>query len=463
MSHSSLSVAREIAYDAFALLLKEDMRATAAIAQVIEQKGAKGKQVDKEMVKDILFGSLRWHSKLFWILQNTSKRKLNETSVEIQAALVCGTYQIYYMERVPDRVAVNESVEYVRLKGQASACSFINGILRQIARRAEYFQKPDKDAKPIEYLSLQYAHPDWLVKRWSKQFKFDRLQTILAFHNQRPPLTARCNMKKINLAEIKTFQQQLLKDERMHTEKKPLRSALILKDTPRTDKDSLYQQGYYTFQDEAAQLADLLVQPEEKQHIVVAYALKGKRLSHLMELAPESTQFTAVCETAEWTESAKKELSRMGSNKVEWVTQEFLDWHPSTQVDKILLYPPNTELGKLRRVPELKLHLKEAELKACVAMQEKMLAHALTLLKPGGELIYVVDSFEQEETIHQLEQAKKKFGAAVEVVSPLPRIPDYYKKFVTREHLLLIYSGNQVEMDGLGAFVLKLINPITRT
>ena len=36
--------------------------------------------------------------------------------------------------------------------------------------KASIFPKPDKKEKPVDYLSLQFAHPAWLVKKWSQNF-----------------------------------------------------------------------------------------------------------------------------------------------------------------------------------------------------------------------------------------------------------------------------------------------------
>jgi 16S rRNA (cytosine967-C5)-methyltransferase len=51
---------------------------------------------------------------------------------------------------------------------------------------------------------------------------------------------------------------------------------------------------------------------------------------------------------------------------------------------------------------------------------------------------------------------RKEFGATVEVLSPVVRLPDYFKRYVTRDNLLLIYGGNQDETDGFGSFILKV-------
>lgn len=460
MSQSNLSISRELAYDAFAMILTQKVRVRTAIEQLSQSKAYRGKNIDRAFVKDILFGSLRWYSKLYWILQNTSKRNLDDTSPEIRAALVCGTFQIYYMERIPDRTAVNESVEYIRHRGQANAVSFVNGILRQISRRAEYFQKPDREVKPVDYLSLQFAHPDWIVRRWLRHFKFERLESMLSASNQRPPTTIRANCLKTPLQEIKTLQQAFLKEERTHSDKRPLRSSVILKDEPNLAPESLYQRGFYSFQDEGEQLIGLLIAPEAKQVIAQAFSNRGKLVTHLYELSQGEAELVTFPMDQEDKACTQKEVERIAANHIQVSSEGFRDLAPKPRFDKILLAPPNSELGRLRRFPENKLHLRESMLREFAEEQAKLLEQCLHLVKEGGEIIYAVNSFEPEEVDQQWEALSRKYPEQLELVSPVPRLPDYYKKYVTRQNLLLIYSGNQDEMDGLGAFIVRVVKPI---
>jgi 16S rRNA (cytosine967-C5)-methyltransferase len=454
VSHS-ISKAREIAYDALVQVIehgKDPDEATEALC--VDVKGLK--RLDRNFIKEILFGSLRWYSKILWILQNTSKRDLGKSTPEIRAALICGTYQIFYMDRVPDRAAVNESAEYVRSKGQAQAVSFVNGILRQIARRAEYFAKPDKTAKPIEYLSLQFAHPDWIVKRWHTHFKFDRMETILAANNQPPPWTIRINLLKTTTEDIKDLQQVLLREERTHSDRRPLRSALVLKEPPNLGEESLFQKGYYTIQDESSQLIAHLADPKETESIIDAAAGPGGKLSHIYELGNGKTNLVAVERNADQMRKAKETLTRLQHTNLTWVESDFLDYKPKNLVDKVLLDAPCSGLGVLRRHPEGKWQKTATLITEMANLQRKLIEHALTLIKPGGELIFSVCSFEPEETIGQVKWIQDKYGDRIELLSPVSRLPDYYKRYVTRDNILLIYSGNQDEIDGFGAFIIKL-------
>lgn len=458
-----LSQAREIAYDVFIQVMKNQEHPEDVLELVYtSSKGRVLKRIDKNFIKELLFGSLRWYYKIFWILQNTSKRDLNNVSWEVRAALILGTYQIFYMDKVPDRAAVNESVEYVRQKGQAAACSFVNGILRQIARRVEYFPKPDKDQFPIEYLSLQYSHPKWIVRRWLNVFKFSQVEKILEANNSVPPCTIRINTLKVSLDNISAFQQKLLKQEQMHTDKRYLRCSLRCKQYPNVDVGSFFDQGYYTIQDESSQLIGFLVNPQPDEVIVDACCGPGGKLSHIYELSQGKVHIIAIDRSLAKFQKAQQTMQRLGHDKnIEWIHTDFFTWDMGAKkADKILLDASCSALGVLRRHPEGKWFKKENCVVEYAQYQKQLILHALKNLKKDGELIYSVCSFEEEESRQHVNWLLSEFASNIEQVSPVSRLPAYFKKYVTRDNILLVYTGNQDEMDGFGAFIVKLKQPI---
>lgn len=454
-----------IAYDAFVKVMDGHSSPERALEELYSRLDKPMKRVDKNLCKEILFGGLRWYSKIFWILQNTSSRDLKGVTPEIRAALVLGTYQIFYMEKIPDRAAVNESVEYIRSKSQANAVNFVNGILRQIARRAEYFQKPDKINQPVEYLSLQFAHPPWLVSRWHEHFNFERLQNMLSANNQVPPWFIRLNMLKIAMDEVHLFQQRLLRDEKVSSDRKPLRTALELREAPPLGEGSLFSQGYFTIQDMASQLIGYLVDPKPQEKVVDAAAGKGGKLAHLFELSLGKAELWAIDPSQDQLKLAQETMVRLGHDRypeapqVRWVVDDFCNWKPDpgSMPNKILLDAPCSGMGVLRRHPEGKWLKKEEIIRRMAEIQRKLIDHAVEILPSGGELIYSVCSFEPEETLNHLDHVRQKYGDQLELVSPVSRLPDYFKRYVTRANLLVVYSGNQDSMDGFGGFILRKV------
>jgi 16S rRNA (cytosine967-C5)-methyltransferase len=448
-----LSPSREIAYDALALMLdKKELITAKAIENVTKAHNKKGGRIDPVMIHRTVTGALRWYSKLYWILQNTAKRDLDQSSAEIRSALLGATFQIYYMEEIPDRTTVNESVEYLRKKGQASATSFVNGILRQISSRAEYFQKPDKITKPVEYLSLQFAHPEWIVRRWCEFFRPEKLEVLLAANNQEPPISVRANFKKTT---IKDLQLLFLKNERTHTERRPLRLALHLKEHPRLGPDTLHGTGMYSVQDEAEQLVTFLVDPKENETIALSGPHIADVLLHLHEHMPETTKTSVVEASADAVNAMTANLKRLGLTDTQHINSHFLDWQPQEKFDKVVIAPSSSSCGVFRSKPELKWLLTDAKFSAFIEEQKKMLLHALEHLKSGGEITYFVHSFDKGESETHIAKLTKELKDHVEVVPIVSRLPDYFKRYVTRTHVLLMNPGNPDEMDGFAAFVLK--------
>ncbi len=128
---------------------------------------------------------------------------------------------------------------------------------------------------------------------------------------------------------------------------------------------------------------------------------------------------------------------------MQWIQDSFLNVK-DIGADKILLDAPCSGLGVLRRHPEGKWH-KDATIVARMSeIQRELIAHSWSLLKAGGELIYAACSHEPEEGLDHLGLAKQQWGDQVEVVSPVSRLPDYFKRYVTRENALIIFSGNKI-------------------
>ncbi|MCX6118147.1 MAG: 16S rRNA (cytosine(967)-C(5))-methyltransferase RsmB [Proteobacteria bacterium] len=453
---SKVTPARMIACDAFVEVMEKKRKPDDVLEEFYEKNSAELKRIDKNLTKEILFGGLRWYKKIFWILQQTSTRDLTKLSPQVRAALVLGTYQIFYMDRVPERAAVNEAAEYMKAKKELGAVGFVNGILRQIARRAEYFAKPDKKKQAVEYLALQFSHPDWLVHRWLPRFGFEKMEVMLMANNQPPPIHIRINSLRTPIENVRDVQDNLLREEHIHSERISAKSGLLLKKHPDVGQESQFGSGLFTFQDQASQLIPLLMDIKEGDVILDAAAGPGGKFSHIYELGKGNITLIGVEKDALQMQRAKETMNRLHpQNKAIWHELDFAELKLEQKVDKILLDAPCTGLGVLRRHPEGKWHKDSSGISTLAATQRKLITHALTLLRSGGELTYSVCSFEPEETEDHLHWLKSEFKDKIEIISPVSRLPDYFKRYVTRDNILMIYAGNQDDMDGFGAFCVK--------
>ena len=81
-------------------------------------------------------GVLRWQSLLDQRLAAASSQKIERLDSEVLAALRLGVYQLQFLSRIPARAAIFESVELVKAARKRSAASFVNAVLRKIAKES---------------------------------------------------------------------------------------------------------------------------------------------------------------------------------------------------------------------------------------------------------------------------------------------------------------------------------------
>ena len=522
--HKLISPSRMLAYNTLVESIKYKKNPEQIINHSLKNRYKDIKRNDLNLAYEIIYGSFRWWDKLYWILQNYSKRDLDRSSLEVKVSLVGGTYQIFYLDRVPNRASINESAEFLRAKKQVSAVAFINGMLRQVAIKARYFPKPEAHVEPEKYLALQYAQPIWLVKRWIKQFGFAKLEEMYRNINKKPSITIRFNRAyQLNNQDM---QKLLLKDRNRNPHKRPLRNCFHLNDLPNFANNSLFARGLITIQDESSQLIAHLVDPQKNQRIVDACAGPGGKLSHLYDLCarlfvdcidqtninhdkqpqklnsqdssnnnddynelsfdktntntvsyddidsnsandnknlfdydfshhPEFPKIYAFEKKQVAYDRLIENITRMNCSGITCTFGDFVDYSPSYKVDKILLDAPCSGFGVLRRHPEAKMFKTIETIDKMVDVQRKLFIHAFNILSKDSELVYSVCSSESEEIYSHLDWLQKNHANCYELIDPSTRLQSYYKRFVTKDKVLLIYGGNTDSMDGFGAFIVK--------
>src|SRR4051794_2488969 len=158
---------------------------------------------DRGLAFEITMGVLRWRSLLDTAIKEFSFTPFHKLDLEVLTALRIGAYQLMFLERIPARAAVNESVELVKTSKKSSAAGMANVVLRKISglakrgpRRVEQGFSPaengleDRALAPEvtpPSLAKDFAHPLWLVERWIRQYGLDPTHRICEANQQVPP------------------------------------------------------------------------------------------------------------------------------------------------------------------------------------------------------------------------------------------------------------------------------------
>ncbi|MES2615256.1 MAG: RsmB/NOP family class I SAM-dependent RNA methyltransferase, partial [Bdellovibrionota bacterium] len=207
-------------------------------------------------------------------------------------------------------------------------------------------------------------------------------------------------------------------------------------------------------QDEAAQLVASLVQPTIQDTVLDACAAPGGKSIHLWDAGVEPQNLT-VCDSAQKRLKVLNEnFARVGLKDVNILHGDVAEQCKGKFYSKVLLDAPCSAMGVIRRHPEIKWLRTPADILNCAAEQARLLDSMAGCVASGGEMVYSVCSFETEETTQQVENFLRKHKE-FEKISPMDRLHDFYKKYVTRQEELLIYAGNPDDLDGFFAVILR--------
>ncbi len=154
-----------------------------------------------------------------------------------------------------------------------------------------------------------------------------------------------------------------------------------------------YDAGAWWVQDLAASLpARLLGSGAGRAVLDLCAAPGGKTL----QLAAAGWQVTALDNNAKRLGRVEQNLARTGLS-AEVVEADALSWDPPALFDAVLLDAPCSATGTCRRNPDVIHRIGLRQIAEQAALQAKLLARAVDMVKPGGTLIYAVCSLEHEE------------------------------------------------------------------
>jgi 16S rRNA (cytosine967-C5)-methyltransferase len=366
-----------------------------------------GDSRDRALAADIATGTLRWQAMLDYVIAHVSRRDIDRLDPAVRDILRLSAYQLLKLDRIPASAAVNDAVELTRGAGKQSATSFVNAVLRKIAREGDRVPLPAPPARgsgtpggpdlrqaALDYLAIAMSHPRWLVRRWLDRYGFDAAARWAAFNNAPAPITLRANRLKATTLEV---QARL---ERLGVELEPTRFApngLVVTGghplaTPLAD------QGLFIVQEEASQLVIELVGARAGERILDACASPGIKTTALAALVGAEGQLVATDLRQRRVMLLRRTLNHYGADKVAVVRCDVRAALPfRTGFDAVLLDAPCSGLGTIRRDPEIRWRRTEADLERFAATQRAMLEHASEVVRPGGRLVYATCSSEPEE------------------------------------------------------------------
>lgn len=346
---------------------------------------------DKKFASSLFYGVIERLITLDYIISTYSSKQIDKLDTEILQILRMGIYQLLYMPSVPESAAVNESVLLVKQVKKNSVAGFVNAILRNFIRNNKAFKLPKEE---IKSLSIEYSCPEWLVKKWIKEYGEENITSLLENTIKMPITSVRVNNLTINESDlIDKFELEDIKA----VKNDKISSCLEIEKCGLIENLSSFKNGYFHIQDLSSQLCCLALAPKKGDIVLDLCAAPGGKsftLAELMENDGELYAFDLHEKRVDFIKSGADRLKLTCIKANSGNAKEYDDKIPLA--DKILCDVPCAGLGVIAKKPEIK-YKNPNELFDLPKIQYEILENAVKYLKIGGELIYSTCSLSREE------------------------------------------------------------------
>ncbi|GKQ42564.1 ribosomal RNA small subunit methyltransferase B [Companilactobacillus sp. RD055328] len=389
--------ARYIALNILNSVLINDAYSNVEINRAINKEELNSKDIG--LMTNIVYGVLQNKLTLDFYLQDYLKGK--KVDPWVNTLLLISIYQMEFLDKVPDRAVIYESVEIAKRKGNRGISGFVNGVLRSYQRQGH------KDVSIIQdidnQLSVKHSVPVWIVRLLKEQLGLEKTKSILESLNYPSSLSIRVNTKKISRNDLKSK----LLDKGIETIESEISPFGLVTDDHRVINSSEFKEGLYTIQDESSMLVAPALQVKADSIVLDACAAPGGKTTHIASFLDENQggSVLALDIYDHKLDLINQNSERLGMSKI-IKTQNFDATHIEAldqKFDRILIDAPCSGLGLLRRKPEMRYNKTSSDISELIDIQRNILNSAADSLNIGGILVYSTCTIVDEENSQQVQ------------------------------------------------------------
>jgi 16S rRNA (cytosine967-C5)-methyltransferase len=366
---------------------------------------------DRNLVTELVYGTLRMQGKHDWVLAQISDRPWSEVDPGIIDVARLGVHQIHEM-RIPDHAAVAATVEVARKRIGESKASFVNALLRSVTRKSidDWFEPLLHIKDPVLRMSIQYSHPEWIISAYYDLLKdWEQVEAALAINNI-PALPTLVSWPGYST------QEDLIALGAEATTYSPLGARW--KGNPGSLE--IIRHRLAGVQDEGSQLvATVFASVADGAAWLDLCAGPGGKAALLSSMAAQR----GISFTANEISTPRADLVRRVVHGARVWTGDGREVSSHNELfDAVLIDAPCTGLGALRRRPEVRWRRTLKDLRELTQLQRELIDSAISVLNAGGVLGYATCSPHLAETSVQINDIIKNHPE-MELIDVAPYLP----------------------------------------
>ena len=352
---------------------------------------------NRSFISRTVLGTVERRITIDYIIDCFSKVSTKKQKPVIRNILRMSVYQLVFMKQA-DYAVCNEAVKLAAKRGFSALKGFINGVLRNTARKYNEVEYPNA--------SVRYSVPTELYDLLSDSYGTEVTEEILKSQFEDRPLTVRCN---VNRQEPDKLVSELEKNGCRARVSEILPFALEISDYDYLEKIEAFNRGLFTVQDISSMLVGIAAAPRTGDYVIdVCGAPAGKSL-HIAELLKETGHVQVRDLSPAKTSLIDDNIRRMGLTNMETLVWDATlpDESAVNKADILIADLPCSGLGIINKKPDIKYNFTMEGVGELVTLQRKILSVVTSYVKPGGTLIFSTCTINPMENIENVQWIKE--------------------------------------------------------
>ncbi len=367
---------------------------------------------DRAFITRLVEGTVERKISLDFLIEKFSK---NAPDVNTRIILRMGIYQIKYMESVPDRAAIDESVKLVKTIGLSGREGYVNAVLRKVAALKD---EKKLDSLLVSRMDVRYSTPQLLCDLVVKVYGKDNAKLILEDQFAEHDTVIRINSLKTNKQELKKLFEN---------------KGITVKDGILSDRclrisgyDSIrrlpgYKEGLFVVQDETSvytvehagikpgdKILDICAAPGGKSMLAYELATDGNVAGIVVSHDISKRKLEIIKENAErlgipcHSERSEEAYIYQPGITVEWgdateANEYYVNLAEEDKFDVVISDVPCSGLGIIGRKNDIKYHMTPEIMSELAKQGLVILGNASKYVKTGGRICYSTCTINTEE------------------------------------------------------------------
>ena len=423
--------ARQVAFEALLKIHRDGAYSNLVVDSLLKENSELDER-DKAFVCNLVYGTLDRLILIDYNLGLYLNQPVKKLKPELHTILRMGTYQLLFMDKVPSRAAVNESVNLAKVNKSSFAASLVNAVLRRVSDNG--VRLPEGGEDDPSYLAVKYSCPEWIISLWINAYGLDNAVALAEKALEPAPIVIRTNTTKISPDEL----IWKLAEEGVVSEKSNIISeALIVSNTGSVEELEAYKQGLFHAQDIASQLCCAALDAQEGETVFDLCSAPGGKTFTTAERMNNTGVIRAFDVYQSRVELIRNGAKRLGLDNVYSYLSDAAIFNENYGLaDRVLCDVPCSGLGIIRRKPEIRFK-NQSEINNLPDIQYRILCNATKYLKDGGRLVYstcTLNPKENSEVCDKFLENHPEFSV-VKVLPELPRYTENEKYLTLMPHL----------------------------